>query len=376
MEHVNGWQDSLLEDAVDPPDLKIPNSNVAVDLKIIDSTSRLTAPMHMFIQPPIEGHEQLDCPSFAFLIQHPTGRKVLFDIGTRKDVENLPPAVLKIFTEHSLGAQVQKDVFEILEEHEFGVSQGAIEAVIWSHWHYDHIGDISKYPASTDLVVGPGFKEAFIPGYPLREDGLIRQSDYEGRELKEISFDATTDIRIGGFLAHDFFGDGSFYLLDTPGHAIGHICGLARVTAGQGSDSTFVFMGGDACHHGGEFRPTKFLPLPKRIKLPPTPVWPTGICPGDVMQKLHFKNDACSPFYDVSQDFPLNREQLLSTIDKMQEFDAAPNVFVVLAHDQTLLDMGMDMFPKSVNDWKSKAYDVEGRWGFLNDFAKAAEKFL
>ncbi len=30
--------------------------------------------------------------------------------------------------------------------------------------------------------------------------------------------------------AVDYFGDGSFLPLDGPGHAIGHLCGLARTT--------------------------------------------------------------------------------------------------------------------------------------------------
>lgn len=39
------------------------------------------------------------------------------------------------------------------------------------------------------------------------------------------------------------FGDGSFYLLEAPGHATGHMCGLARTTA---DPPLFVFMGADA----------------------------------------------------------------------------------------------------------------------------------
>ena len=331
----------------------------------------------MIVDSPYEGHDSLDCPSFSFLIEHPSGRRVLFDLGTRKDWENLPPALLKIFHDHSLDAKVDKNVSEILEEHGYKVNEGAFEAVIFSHWHYDHIGDMSTFPSTTALLVGPGFKEAFVPGYPARQDGLLRQSDYEGRDVREISFDGNLDVRIGGCLAKDYFGDGSFYLLDTPGHAIGHLCGLARVTAGpQKRDNTFVFMGGDACHHGGEFRPTEYLPLPKTIELSQYPSWPHRRCPGEVMQKLHHKKSACLPFYEVSKDFPFNRAELESTIQKMQAFDAVDNVFVVIAHDETLLDIGMDVFPKSINDWLSKGYGEKGRWGFVNDFAKAAEKFL
>ena len=37
--------------------------------------------------------------------------------------------------------------------------------------------------------------------------------------MREVTF-AESSLRIGGFKAFDFWGDGSFYLLDSPGHAI------------------------------------------------------------------------------------------------------------------------------------------------------------
>lgn len=48
-----------------------------------------------------------------------------------------------------------------------------------SHWHWDHIGDPSTFPPSTRLVVGPGFKEAFLPGYPAKSDSPVRESDFK-----------------------------------------------------------------------------------------------------------------------------------------------------------------------------------------------------
>jgi hypothetical protein len=73
-----------------------------------------------------------------------------------------------------------------------------------------------------------------LPGYPTNPEGLILETDYKyvdelvypvqllirnrGRELHEIDFDphsgATT---IGDIRAVDYFQDGSFYLLDSPG---------------------------------------------------------------------------------------------------------------------------------------------------------------
>lgn len=51
--------------------------------------------------------------------------------------------------------------------------------MIWSHWHWDHIGDGAKYPSSTDIVVGPGFTENFVPGWPENPNGRIPSSSLE-----------------------------------------------------------------------------------------------------------------------------------------------------------------------------------------------------
>lgn len=54
-----------------------------------------------------------------------------------------------------------------------------LDAIVWSHWHWDHIGNGSKFPPSTNIVVGPGFTENFVPGYPENPDGLVLSSDFE-----------------------------------------------------------------------------------------------------------------------------------------------------------------------------------------------------
>lgn len=55
-----------------------------------------------------------------------------------------------------------------------------------------------------------------MPGYPSNPDAPIKESDYRGRNVREISF-TDPSLRLGRFRALDYFGDGSFYLLDAPG---------------------------------------------------------------------------------------------------------------------------------------------------------------
>lgn len=101
----------------------------------------------------------------------------------------------------------------------------------------DHSGDTGALPKHVKLLVGPGFKEAFLPGFPTKEDSPFPESAFDGRDVVEVDF--SNDLCIGDYQAHDFFGDGSLYIMNAPGHAIGHISALVRTT-----EDTFVLLGG------------------------------------------------------------------------------------------------------------------------------------
>ena len=266
---------------------------------------------------------------------------------------------------------MEKDVATILKENGVDVDGGAIDSIIWSHHHWDHTGDPSTFPSSTELVVGPGFEKAHLPGYPKRQDATLLETDFEGRKLREVDFQKESNgLKIGRFNAFDYFGDGSFYLLDTPGHTIGHICGFARTST---SPDTFIFMGGDASHHGGEFRPTEYLPIPSEIKPSPLKRF-RSICPGHLLQEIHRDGKADKPFYDVTESFAHDKKLADWTIDGLGEFDAYENVLALMAHDDAVVDPAQfDMYPKSLNDWYEKGIAKKVKWLFLGDFEGAVD---
>lgn len=80
------------------------------------------------------------------------------------------------------------------------------------------------------------------------------------------------------------------------------MCALARTTVSQPS---FIFMGGDNCHHAGQFRPTEYLPLPDNIK--PSPLVSlaaahTSSCPGEMFLSMHHSHSRTEPFYSIAVD--------------------------------------------------------------------------
>jgi glyoxylase-like metal-dependent hydrolase (beta-lactamase superfamily II) len=358
------------------PSLGIP-PGASVKVQIVDSSARIQAPVGHFMVPPVAGHQHLQAPAFSFLVTHSSlKRKILFDLGVRKDWQNLAPTIVQRISTPDWAINVPQNVAEILQEGGVDVTGGEIEAVIWSHWHFDHTGDMSTFPPSTALIGGSGVQDALLPGYPKNENSPLLESDFAGREYREIDFQTESTVDIGGFEAYDYFKDGSFYLLNAPGHAVGHLCALARVTSTQEGDveDTFICMGADAAHHGGQIRPNAYLPLPKEIQPSPLATRYPSVCPGHIFETAHPKHRGDEPFYQLNDKMPNDKTQAEQSLATLREFDAAENVFVIIAHDDTLLDSssGINWFPHGdLRDWKSSGSADKVRWAFLKDFEAA-----
>lgn len=348
-----------------PPALNIPHSDSTVEVSIIDTTCHLSLPSSLFVEP--ELFKNITAPAYAFLIKHKDDT-ILFDLGIRKDWENGPTPVVEMVRPHADKLHIEKDVATILREN--GQALEDVSAIIWSHAHFDHTGDPDTFPPTTDLIVGPGFKAAFPSAFPTIPDSRVDERAWSNRSLREIDFAASSGLRIGQFEAFDYYGDGSFYLLNTPGHFTGHICALARTTT---NPPTFMFLGGDIAHQAGEFRPTPYMPLPASIT--PNPLQrpfaaQQSFCPGDVFQAMHPSKSATEPFLRPStaaHAAHLDSGETLRSIEKLMEFDADESVFSVIAHDMSIFDV-VEFYPRKANEWKVKGWGREGRWRFLREF--------
>lgn len=157
--------------------ISVPKSDSICDISIIDTTTKFVVPAEAFVAPVQKGHETMNMPGFAFLVHNVSkSKKILFDLGCRKDWWSLPPAAKNMITAGVTGIEVYKSVNEVLREG--GVDDGSIDGVVLSHGHFDHTGDLSLFPESVELFVGPGFKDRMIPAYPARTDSQMSETDF------------------------------------------------------------------------------------------------------------------------------------------------------------------------------------------------------
>ncbi|KAK0207242.1 hypothetical protein IW262DRAFT_1536752 [Armillaria fumosa] len=366
----------------------VPQSTSTVTVRAINAGKITFLPASLFFKPILPGYEGLSGPIYTFLIEHSTKGKVVFDLGMRKDRERYAPAVRGVFDRfrelggYDMGAndgetvseQLMKGGVELDSVNAVGtvslvmdkrkrtgimhvIAEGPDRAnaptVIWSHTHFDHIGDISIFPSTRELVVGP---RTDLRTHPEHEDAQLIESDISGCKVTELSFSHAT-LHIADLPALDYFGDGSFYLLDTPGHQRGHISGLARVTP-----TTFVLLGGDCCHHVGDIRPT-----PLHYSICP--------CPASLLQsatrslcKSHFSEIGSEPLLKIppppAPSVYKDYEATMRSLKRLARLDADPDVLMIIAHDSTAPGV-VEEFPRTINEWKEKGWKDKLMWRFL-----------
>ena len=168
-----------------------------------------------------------EVPVPFFLLRHPDGL-VVVDGGN-------PLAVARDPRAHWGGLA---DVFETHmseEQHceaqlrQLGVGPDDVSHIVQTHLHMDHTGALGHFPNAV-VVVHALEREAAMAAEDPMQSGYIH-ADYDRPELRWQTVEGDTDL----------FGDGRIRLIETPGHAAGHMSLLIEL-----ADSGPVLITADA----------------------------------------------------------------------------------------------------------------------------------
>lgn len=186
--------------------------------------------------------ERINLPALSFLLRHSkTGETFLFDLGIRKDWQNISPGAAARVQHMQFAIDVPQDVVDSLRAG--GLAPDDIAHVCLSHLHLDHIGDPALFPAST-FVVGAGAREVLARGHPHTPDAVVPADLLPAGRTRFLALARCPPL---GPFAHalDFFGDGSVFVVDAgAGHAPGHVNVLARTSP----DGAWLLLAGDSAH--------------------------------------------------------------------------------------------------------------------------------
>lgn len=111
----------------------VPPGSQSVQVRILDSTTRIgNIAVEFLMEPPMESMKHMPIlPSWSFLIEHPSGQKVLYDLGVPRDWHKFAPVVAERLKESGWKIEVEEEVIEILEKG--GIAASEISSIIWRY---------------------------------------------------------------------------------------------------------------------------------------------------------------------------------------------------------------------------------------------------
>ncbi|KAB5533519.1 beta-lactamase-like protein [Coniochaeta sp. 2T2.1] len=232
------------------------------------SAGHFSLPEEQFVSPSTPGARHA-VPSLCFLIEHTDAvtrktTRIVFDLGLRRDVARYPPQIQQHLTTR-VPYTTDPDVVKSLKAG--GLTPDDIDYVIYSHVHWDHVGEPRDFTRST-FVVGHGSldvlhgKSSELRGNHSHFEADLLDPARTVQLPNPNSPKATSSISSSPFSTPwhplndlpavlDVFNDNTVYVVNAPGHLPGHINLLIRSqdpssfpTPGKG----WIYLAGDACH--------------------------------------------------------------------------------------------------------------------------------
>jgi glyoxylase-like metal-dependent hydrolase (beta-lactamase superfamily II) len=196
-------------------------------------------------------HGVREFPSGVFLYDAAGGRRVLFDTGyaTGEWHTGWRGAVYR-----RLLPPIVRDADDVADRlRADGVDPASVSHVVLSHLHPDHVGGVRRFPHAT-FVLSPGHERTLSS--PRLRAGVLTGlfptwfPDAERLVLDDAAF---STVEVGGtaLRAHDLLGDGSYLVIDLPGHADGHLGAMIDGRVLLAGDAAW---GSDLIHASGNLK--------------------------------------------------------------------------------------------------------------------------
>lgn len=179
---------------------------------------------------PPEKQRDIQIPVSMWIIEHAKGL-VVFDTGNNVAISDgkCKGYWADAFCDLLRPNQKREDVID-MQLKKLGHSADRVKAVVTSHSHLDHIGNIKMFPKAVHVIQKKELYQAWWPEKFQRGPAFVMK-DFDG---------AATDfnyLELEG--DYDLFGDGSITIFTSPGHTLGHQSLRVKTSAGN----TYVLTG-------------------------------------------------------------------------------------------------------------------------------------
>jgi glyoxylase-like metal-dependent hydrolase (beta-lactamase superfamily II) len=172
---------------------------------------------------PADKARDVTIPVSMWIIDHPKGL-VVYDTGNNVAVTQDCKAYWQPGLCDFLKPNQKREDTIDMQLKKLGFSTDKVKAVITSHTHLDHAGNMEMFPNAIHVLQKKELYQGWFPEkFQGRTGGAFVMADIDG--TRDFNF-----LELNG--DYDLFGDGSVMIYSTPGHTLGHQSVKIRMASG------------------------------------------------------------------------------------------------------------------------------------------------